>query len=56
MKRGQVHQPWVADRMRTSLITRRRLLAGFGASSMTTLGVGGYALGVAPMWRLNVTR
>ena len=37
-------------------ITRRRILAGLGASTTATFAVGGYALAVEPMWRLNVTR
>jgi len=42
--------------MRIPLITRRRLLAGLGASTTATFAVGGYALAVEPMWRLEVTR
>jgi predicted MPP superfamily phosphohydrolase len=37
------------------LLTRRRLLTGFGATAASTLALGGYALAVEPMWRLNVT-
>lgn len=38
------------------LLTRRHLLTGFGATAASTLALGGYALAVEPMWRLNVTR
>jgi uncharacterized protein len=41
---------------RTPLLTRRRLLTGFGATAASTLALGGYACAVEPMWRLNVTR
>ncbi len=41
---------------RTPLLTRRRLLTGFGATAASTLALGGYACAVEPMWRLDVTR
>jgi hypothetical protein len=39
-----------------SLITRRRLLTGLGVSAVSGLALSGYAFGIEPMWRLNVTR
>jgi uncharacterized protein len=41
--------------MYAPLITRRRILAGLGASTVAALSAGGYALAVEPMWRLDVT-
>ena len=41
---------------RPALLTRRRLLTGLGTTAASTLALGGYAIAVEPMWRLNVTR
>jgi predicted MPP superfamily phosphohydrolase len=53
---------WLFLRMHTQakarqpLLTRRRVLTGFGAAATSALALGGYAFAVEPMWRLSVTR
>jgi len=43
-------------RPHSRLITRRRLLTGLGVTTFAGLSVGGYAFGVEPHWRLDITR
>ncbi|MFM2423336.1 MAG: hypothetical protein RL291_1866, partial [Pseudomonadota bacterium] len=38
------------------MITRRRVLAGLAATVGGMTALGGYAFGIEPRWRLNVTR
>jgi len=38
------------------VITRRKLLQGMATFGLTSFGLGGYALGIEPLVRLNVTR
>lgn len=38
------------------LFTRRRFITGLGAGAATAIGLAGYAFGIEPRYRLNVTR
>ncbi len=38
------------------LFTRRRFIAGLGAGAATAFGLAGYAFGIEPRYRLNITR